>query len=206
MELALECTGVRRSRLWRRAHRFPRLTGLWPIPVCDTATAAIRQGQRDRNAGKGDPLDGHALLTRERIAAALGLLHGHYEITEQDWTLAGTAIAVSDATRASVVAALKEKKREANRVRGEAEGDRHIIIEEKISDAAIQRASRGILRHLTGKDWATGGEIRRSLKSGIRREFDAAAGLLLDTGQIEAEPTEYRGQTGQRYRLSKAER
>jgi hypothetical protein len=30
--------------------------------------------------------------------------------------------------------------------------------------------------------------------------------MLVDTGQIEPEPIEYQGQTGQRYRLSKAER
>jgi hypothetical protein len=182
------------------------LSGLRPLPVCQTAIDAIRQGQRDRNAGKVDALDGHALLTRERTAAALGLLNGHYGITDEDWALGGIAMAVSDATRAGVVATLNEKKKEANRVRGEAEGDRHIIIEEKVSNAAIQRACRGILRYLTGKDWVAGGEIRRSLASGLRKDYDTAAGMLVGTGQIEPEPIEYQGQTGQRYRLSSAER
>jgi hypothetical protein len=194
---------------WNLPSKLPdpdRLSGLRPIPVCQTAIDAIRQGQRDRNAGKVDALDGHALLTRERIAAALGLLNGYYGITDEDWGLAGTAMAVSDATRARIVATLEEKKREANRVRGEAEGDRHIIIAEKISDAAIKRACRGILRYLIGKDWVASGEIRRHLDSSLRKDYDTAAGMLVDTGQIEPEQIEYQGQAGQRYRLSKADR
>jgi hypothetical protein len=35
-------------------------TGLRPIPVCETARTAIRDAQRARNRGEGNPLDGHA--------------------------------------------------------------------------------------------------------------------------------------------------
>ena len=73
-------------------------------------------------------------------------------------------MAVSDSTRAGSSPPSKKKK-QANRVRGEAEGDRDIIVEEKVSNAAIKRACRGIIRQLTGKDWVAGGEIRRNLDS-----------------------------------------
>ena len=196
--------------LWTPPSKLPdpdRLSGLWPIPVCDTATKAIRQGQRDRNAGKLDALDGHSLLTRERIAAALGLLNGHYGVTDEDWALAGTAMAVSDSTRARVIATLAAKKKQANMARAEAEGDRAAIVVEKVTDAAIKRACKGIVRYLTGRDWVAGGEIRRHLDSSLRKDFDTAAGMLTAAGQIEPEPLEYQGQTGRRYRLSdRAER
>ena len=52
-------------------------------PGGDPSLSAQPSGRRPRNppgpptSGEGDPLDGHALLTRERIAAALGILNGH---------------------------------------------------------------------------------------------------------------------------------
>ena len=59
-----------------------------------------------------DPLDGHKLLCREKLAAAIAILCQRKEITEQDWELAGTAMKVSDLTRAE---ALKTLDAEAGR-------------------------------------------------------------------------------------------
>ena len=46
-----------------------------------------------------DPLNGHALLTRLKVATALMALEGRTTITEDDWSLAGTVMEVSDRTR-----------------------------------------------------------------------------------------------------------
>ena len=84
------------------------------IPVCDTATQVIVAARLEMLRGNGHALDGHALLTRLKVAAALALLDEHVEVTDEDWVLAGTVMEVSDHTRGQVVKVLS---REA--VRGE---------------------------------------------------------------------------------------
>jgi hypothetical protein len=162
-----------------------RFTGLRPIPVCETARTAIRDAQRARNRGEGDPLDGHALLTRERIAAALGLLHGHYGITDEDWTLAGTLTAVSDATRAGVVATLEAKTRTVNVARAHAEADRDEVKEDR-QDQRVARRLLAILRR--EGDWVNGADLRRRLTSRDRVALESAVANLIAAGQAESEP------------------
>jgi RepB DNA-primase from phage plasmid len=59
------------------------------VKVCPTAADAIDQAALDRARGKVDALDGHALLAREKVAAALALFAGRADIDESDWQLAG---------------------------------------------------------------------------------------------------------------------
>jgi hypothetical protein len=62
--------------------------------------AAIRGGNVARNRGEVDALDGHAVLTRCKVAALLAIMHGRIEVTVWDWDRAGEIMAVSDQTRA----------------------------------------------------------------------------------------------------------
>jgi hypothetical protein len=160
-------------------------TGLRPIPVCDIARTAIRDAQRARNRGEGDPLDGHALLTRERIAAALGLLNGHYGITDEDWALAGNLMDISDTTRAGVVAALEAKARTGNVARAHQEADREEVKEER-QDQRVARWLGDILRR--AGDWVNGSDLRRRLTSRDRPAFESAIAKLVAAGQIVSEP------------------
>jgi hypothetical protein len=179
------------------------LTGLSPIPVCTTATDAIRQGQRDRNAGRGDPLDGHALLTRERVAAALGVLNGHYGVTEEDWALAGIAMAVSDSTRATVVEAIATKATEVNRQRAEAEAARTVLISDRVEEEATQRVARAIMRILLARnDWVARADLRKAINSRDRGRFDEVVERLTAAGQIEANETSH----GTLYRIKEGSR
>jgi hypothetical protein len=175
-------------------------TGLRPIPVCEPARTAIRDAQRARNRGEGDPLDGHALLTRERIAAALGLLNGHWGINDQDWTLAGTLMAISDTTRAGVVATLQAKARTVNVARAHQEADRDEVKE----DRQDQRVARRLLDYLRRQgDWVNGAELRRNgVTSRDRPAFESAIAKLVGAGVVQAEATTGpQGQRGFRYRV-----
>jgi hypothetical protein len=175
-------------------------TGLRPIPVCEPARTAIRDAQRARNRGEGDPLDGHALLTRERIAAALGLLNGHWGINDQDWTLAGTFMAISDTTRAGVVATLQAKARTVNVARAHQEADRDEVKE----DRQDQRVARRLLDYLRRQgDWINGAELRRNgVTSRDRSAFESAIAKLVGAGVVQAEATTGpQGQRGFRYRV-----
>lgn len=53
-----------------------------------------------RGRGETDPLDGHALFAREKLAYALAVLDGRDVMALDDWRLAGIVSRVSDHTRA----------------------------------------------------------------------------------------------------------
>lgn len=176
---------------WQRPRDLPDVDRAYrPIPVCQEAVSAIRQAQRERRAGQGDPLDGHALLTRERIAAALGILAGRYDLTAEDWQLAGHLMRVSDATRGDVVEVLAEKSRQANRQRGEYEAERSVMVSEALDDVATKRVARLIVRHLDDESMSRS-DLRRKTAKRDRRYFDEAVEKLLDAGQIETVDTDH---------------
>jgi hypothetical protein len=188
--------------LWKLPSPLPEpnvFTGRRPIPVCQAVWDAVREARRARNRGEGDPLDGHALLTRERIAAALGVLNGHWAITDEDWDLAGQAMTVSDTTRAGVAAALEATARVANAARAHAEADRDEVKE----DRQDQRVARRLIDHLRRQgDWVNGADLRRRLTSRDRQAFESAVDKLIVAGQIESEATTGpQGQRGFRYRV-----
>lgn len=81
------------------------------MPLPGEAVGAMLEAHDQRNRPIGDPLpagatalDGHALLTRAKVAALLALLHGREVVNSEDWSRAGVVLAVSDCTRAAVVA------------------------------------------------------------------------------------------------------
>lgn len=56
-----------------------------------------------RQRGQEAALDGHAMLTRLKVAAALALLHHRIVVSELDWELSGVVMAESNRTRDWVV-------------------------------------------------------------------------------------------------------
>jgi hypothetical protein len=128
-----------------------------------------------------DPLDGHALLCRLKVAVALMALDARTAIDETDWTLAGQVMDVSAATREQCRRALTEQSRNQNTARALAAAERDEIAAER----KAQRAREAILRKLSADQQLTTGELRRSLKVDIRDDYyDAALAELLDSGQI----------------------
>ena len=117
-------------------------------------------------------------------------------------------MAVSDRTRADVVAHLSEAGREANVRRGQAEGIRAAIADDTKADSAVKRVCGLLLRHLANDDGGTGWEgsssLRKRLASRDREWFDPALERLISTGQVEAQRTDQdsRGIEGIRCRLS----
>lgn len=158
------------------------------LPVCETAVLAVTQARLDRTRGKTDALDGHALLTRLKVAAALGLLDGRIEVADDDWWLAGTLMAVSDATRTQVLADLTLASRDRNRARGNADADRAVIVTEKVEGVAVSRVARGIHRKLAASpEGLSGAALRRVTAHRDRPLLDDAIHQLLDAGRIFAE-------------------
>lgn len=145
------------------------------LVVPEAASKAIRAHRLAvlREDPRVDPLDGHLMLTRLKVAAALMALDGRTVVGAEDWSLAGYVMDVSNYTRERCQRALIEQSRSANTARALAAADR----EEIISDRKLQRCKEGILRALTRLADAhpiPHNQLRRSLKSDVRDYFDAA--------------------------------
>lgn len=171
-----------RYRTWR----LPEWPSSGELPVWDGARSEIVQARQARNRGEGDPLDGHRLLLRLKLATALDALSGSAGVSEDGWELAGHMLAVSDHTRSSCVSAVAGKKRELNKARAIADGERAVIVEEATAEGFVQRVARLLLAKLESGPKLRG-ELRRSLASRDRGYFDPAIERLVGAGQIRAE-------------------
>lgn len=161
--------------------------------IPEAATSAIDANQVAvlRSDPDVDPLDGHRLLVRLKLAAALMALECRYDgVGDADWQRAGVLMALSDRTRQSARNELTAKAREANRSRGKAEGERALAAEEfraEKADRDVDRVAEKIAKKLA----EAGGSVSRSdlrrngVNSRDRKYFDAAEALLLETGRIE---------------------
>lgn len=172
------------------------------MKVCREATDTIDAAHLARARGRGDALDGHALLTRLKTAAALAILDGHTDVDDEDWALSGVLMAVSDATRNSVVATLAADQRNRNRQQAEAEASRTIVVQERVHEAAVARVAKTVRRTLARADATLAhADLRRAVNSRDRQYLDAAVTALVLSGDIAEEKIEYQGQPGTRYRL-----
>lgn len=157
------------------------------LTIPEAASKAIiahRQAvlREDKNV---DPLDGHALLTRLKVAAALMALDGRTVVSGQDWSLAGYVMDVSNYTRERCQRALIEQSRSTNTARALAAADR----EEILSDRRHQRCKESVLRwvaKLADGSTISRQQLTRSIKSDVRDCFDAAIGELIAEGRITA--------------------
>ncbi|MGH3633945.1 MAG: hypothetical protein ACRDTS_07610 [Mycobacterium sp.] len=160
------------------------------LVVPDVAIRAVddHQAAIHRQDPDVDPLAGHALLCRLKVACALMLLdqqaEQRAELNEEDWHLAGCVMAVSDATRADVQRAARDKARSVNQARALATAERQEIVSER----KLQRAKEAILRRLTGDRQLTKNQLRQTLKADIRDDLQTALGELLDSGKITVSP------------------
>lgn len=166
------------------------------LEVPEIASRAIDEHQaaihaQDPNV---DPLSGHALLCRLKVACGLMILDSRAELQEDDWDLAGHVMAVSNHTRQGVQQATRDKARQTNRARAHAVADR----DEIVSDRKLHRAKEAVIRWLGNSGELAARDLRPKLKADIRDYFDAALAELADAGQIHV--TEVAN--GRRYRLT----
>ncbi len=153
-----------------------------------------------------DPLDGHKLLCREKLAAAIAILRQRNEISEQDWELAGTAMKVSALTRAEVLKSLGRRGGGA-----ESEGPamppvtRKIAEAERIADERATKTTRiaeKILAKLKAKNDQTLNWLKKQFSSADKQYVNEALDYLEDDGRIIKRPITYRGQEGLQIHLN----
>ena len=143
-----------------------------------------------------DPLDGHALMCRLKVAAALMFLDGGRTVVDvEDWDLAGHVMKVSDRTRRTVTAATADRAATTNRARAAARDEE----DQYLSESKHKRAREAIVR-LLGRvdgDTVSRSDLRRLLKVEVRVCFDPAISELINEGLVVAEKvdggTAYKG-------------
>lgn len=159
------------------------------LSVPDEARAAI-DAQRLavlRGDSDVDPLDGHAMLTRLKIAAALMLLGGRTVVTAEDWTLAGRVMQSSQRTRERVEEVLAERRRKMNQAKARDTADH----DEVVADSRLQRAANSILRKLEREQPLPRAKLRRAMRSDLRDEFDAGVSVLMEKGLVVFDEKEF---------------
>lgn len=150
------------------------------------------------DSGDVDPLDGHKMLTRLKVAAGLMLLDERCDaITDEDWLLAGALITVSDRIRATLANASRDALRQANRAKAHAVAER----DEVVSERKLTRTKEAVIRWLERHDELPTNEIRSKLKADCRDYLGAALAELVESGQV----IETRVERGSRFRLPRVQ-
>lgn len=155
-------------------------------------TEAIISAHLARQRGDGDALDGHWMLTRCKVAALLAVMHHRSVVSEADWKLSATVMAVSDATRQMLLDHAKKAARAKIRDRAVARA-----VGEDFYDASrLETVKRSIMRMLNRDGEQVAGDLRRRLGKREKRElFDQAISLLEADGLVASREGDYNGQT-----------
>lgn len=163
--------------------------GYGPTEIAET----VRSAHLARQRGDSDALDGHAMLTRCKVAGTLAILHHRSVVSDLDWELSGAVMAQSNRTRDWLVAESTRVARQKVRERALARA----AGEEVIVDRKLERAKKSVVRWLERHEELAAHEIRKKVKADLREHLDSALAELVDTRQILEVPVE----RGTRYRL-----
>ncbi|WP_228540550.1 hypothetical protein [Nocardia sp. XZ_19_369] len=167
------------------------------LEIPEVARYAIRRNRLAQLRGENvDPLNGHALLCRLKVAAALMILDGRSVVSEEDWTLAGEVMVFSNLTRTATQDALNARVAHANRARGLAVVER----EEAENESRRSKARDAVLNVLHGQHGPelSASAIRKKVNTMHRSFLDDAFGDLVDAGHL----VSIEVQGGTRYKLT----
>lgn len=131
-----------------------------------------------------DALDSHALLTRTKVATALTILDGRYVVDDEDWSLSGTIMAVSDAHRAACQRAMKTVQEKQNVAQAHSEAERVIIVADRVGEDRLRRVVRTLRRRLERVGPETPGRLKNALASQDREFFDTAIEAMINEGNV----------------------
>lgn len=147
------------------------------------------------DSGEVDPLDGHAMFTRLKVAAGFMLLDERTDaISDEDWELAGALVNRSTRTREQIQTVMSDAARRSNRAKAHAVAER----DEVVSERKLERAKAGVLRWLERDGELPRNELRSRARSDWRDQVSAALADLVADGTV----TEIQVDRGARYRLT----
>jgi hypothetical protein len=97
-----------------------------PLDIDPAIVREVRENYAHRQAHGCDFLDEHRDLIRLKTAGDFSLLNGRLDNSDEDWELASMVMDMSDATRATVLAALDAEDHETEHARRERDAGREI--------------------------------------------------------------------------------
>jgi hypothetical protein len=157
------------------------------VPIPDSAVRLIRETRAAFMTDSDNALDGHSLYSREKLAYALGVLHGELEITEESWRLSGIAAAVSDWYRGKVIKAYQYEKDRVSKERGRSravENYEQGLAGHDIHAEHNMRIKSWILRTLEKHGSATRGALTKKCAYRDRAKLDEVLALAEGMGQV----------------------
>lgn len=156
-----------------------------------------------------DPLEGHLILTKLKVAAAFAFLHDRTEISETDWEMAGYMIRRSSAAQQYCLRELSENASKSNARRAVAAGKAEVIKLDVIAaDTALRDKVRERILELVeeaGEDGLAVRDLRSSVSSKQRPLLEDQMDYLESHGKItteQIEPGKTGGRPGVRIRLT----
>jgi hypothetical protein len=155
--------------------------------VCESLRkATIDARQAMLRTGTTGELDGHALLNRIKIAAAIALMEGRYEVTEDDWGLSGRIQTVSDMTREWVQSRIANERAKQGQQRAEAKANEAVVVDHKLSDAVVGRVAGVIARavHRAGDKGLTKNGAKQAVAKRDRDNYAAGIEFAVAAGWI----------------------
>lgn len=176
------------------ADRVPQIITYGPDAIRETVITAHLARQR----GEAEALDGHALLTRCKVAAVLAIMHHRSVVNELDWQLSGMAMAVSDQTRQWLLNHAQQAERAKTRARAMRQAEFNDIVDSRLLDGV----KNSIIRTLARDGEQAGNVLRSRMGKRERRDlFDQAVALLASEGRVSSIAVD----RGTRYRLTRVQ-
>jgi len=162
--------------------------GFRHIPLPDHVRRTVMDTRAANARGELDALDGHALFTRLKVAAAFAIMDARYAVNDEDWELSRVIMNVSDMTRERIVRALESKTEVIEERRNLASARRALVEEDIKADAGIGRVCKTIMKILDDNDGqATWNEFTHRLAARDRDFRQEAFERLEILGQIRVE-------------------
>lgn len=149
----------------------------------DAVVAEVQAARLAQVRGQADPLEGHAGLTRLKVAAGLAFLDSRLDVEPEDWRLSGLLMETSRAVRAfcaTKLSAVTEDKARAG-------GRLTALRDDAADDERLRLAGAKLARHV----WRNHGDgsacVRRCQKDALgtrKTEHDEAAAEALARGWV----------------------
>lgn len=171
------------------------------MKIPDIARKTIVDARKARNRGQGDALDGHSLYTRLKVAAALATLARRFNMTEEDWRLAGVVMTVSDRARTECESEIRKVSASNGKKAAQARGVGDVIAA-GVRETAIEKRVTANLKARLEKaaDWVPRKDLARSLRSDQRDYLEPALDTLIMAGAIEEKATVRGGRQARLFR------
>lgn len=144
--------------------------------IAETIIAAHLARQR----GEGEALDGHALLTRCKVAAVLAIMGHRIAVSASDWELSGVIMAKSDQTRAGMI----EHAKQAARAKIRDKAMSRVAFDDFIEGRHTETVRNRIVKLLADGSMPRGALRRAMGKQHYREAFDAVLPHLEKISQV----------------------